>query len=253
LTEEKKKLIVDGKRLDGRGKKDLRPMKLEIGLLKKASGSCLIEWGNNKVLAAVYGPREVLPKHLENPYKAIIKCRYAMAPFSGLEEHGRAGPNRRSTEIAKVAKHVFENIVLTNQFPKTVVNVSMEILQSDGGTRVAGITAASLALADAGIPVKDVVCGVSVGKADGEIVVDLSKDEDNLGEGDMPTVVSLRTGEILLWQMDGMLSKGELAECFQLVFEACEKIKEKQLHALREKYGSVCQAPEEQGGLNDSG
>lgn len=234
------KLFVDGKRIDGRGVEDLRPnLKITPGVLKMAYGSCLIEWGKNKVLAAVYGPKEVLPKHLENPYKAIVNCRYSMTPFSGLEEHGRAGPNRRGIEIGKVAKHVFENVILTKQFPKTAIDINIEVLQSDGGTRVAGVTAAAVALADAGVPLKDIVCGVSVGKVGGQMVLDLGKEEDNFGESDMPTVVSLRTGEVLLWQMDGMLSKDELKKGFEMVFRACEKINAIQRNALLEKYGNL--------------
>src|SRR3990167_5657268 len=151
-------LIKNGKRCDGRGFEDLRPIIVKAGVLKQASGSAYVEWGRNKVYAAVYGPHEVFPKHMTNNYKALINARYIMAPFSGLDDH------RRSIEISKVAKHVFENVVLTNLFPKTMIDVHMEVMQSDGGTRVASITAASVALADAGIPMRDLVCGVSVGK-----------------------------------------------------------------------------------------
>ena len=71
------KLIVDGKRLDGRGFEELRPIKIEAGVLNRADGSCYLEMGGNKVVAAVYGPREVHPKHLEDPSKEIgrASCR----------------------------------------------------------------------------------------------------------------------------------------------------------------------------------
>lgn len=229
-------LREDGRRLSGRGERELREMRISVGLLTKARGSAFVEWGRNKVLAAVHGPREVFPKHLTDPYKALISFRYAMTPFSSLEEHGRAGPTRRSVEISKVVKHVFENIVLVHEFPKTSIDISAEVLQSDGGTRVAAINAASLALIDAGIPVKDVVSAVSVGKVQGKLVVDLDKDEDNFGESDMPVAFTHRTGEIVLWQMDGMLSREELAQALEMAFEATKEIREKQLQALREKY-----------------
>ncbi|MFH1257739.1 MAG: exosome complex exonuclease Rrp41 [Candidatus Micrarchaeota archaeon] len=236
---EKPILIKNGVRLDGRGLTDLRPMKITAGVLRKADGSALMEWGRNKVLAAVYGPREVFPKHLTNLNKALINCKYSMAPFSSLEEHGRSGPNRRAIEIGKVAKHVFENAVLVNQFPKTQIDISIEILQSDGGTRIAGITAAAVALADAGIPMKDLVQGVSIGKVDGEIVVDVDKPEDNYGDSDIPIIVSLRSKEILLFQLDGMLQKEEVSRAIDLAFEAAEKVKALQVQALKEKYVSV--------------
>ncbi len=236
---EKPVMIKDGKRLDGRNRTDLRPLKITTGVLKKADGSAMIEWGKNKILAAVYGPREVFPKHLTNLNKALINCRYSMAPFSSLEEHGRSGPNRRAIEIGKVAKHVFEHAVFVNQFPKTQIDISIDVLQSDGGTRIAGITAASVALADAGIPMKDLVQGVSVGKVNGELVVDVDKIEDNYGDSDIPLIVSLRSGEILLFQADGMLSKDEISQSIDFAFEAAGKVKELQIRALKDKYLDV--------------
>lgn len=236
MKKEGMKLIVNGKRLDGRDVEDLRPLKITAGVLEKADGSCMVEWGLNKVIAAVYGPREVFPKHMTDLEKAIINCRYVMAPFCSLEEHGRSGPNRRAIEIGKVAKHVFENIVLVNQFPKTQIEISMEILQSDGGTRVAGITAAAVALADAGIPVKDMVQGVSVGKIDGVQVVDVDKVEDNQGLSDVPFIVSLRTKEILLFQLDGMLTRKEIEQSIDYAFKGAEKVRDLQVKALKAKY-----------------
>ena len=205
-------------------------------------------------MAAVYGPREVLPKHLTNPYKAIFSCRYIMAPFSGQEEHGRAGPNRRSIEISKIARHVFESVVLVEQFPKTMIDVHMEVLQSDGGTRVAGITAAAVALADAGIPMRDIPCGVSVGKVDDTMVLDLNKEEDNFGQSDMPFVFAPSTGEIILYQMDGLLSKEEITEGIRLARGAVEKIHGLQVAALKEKYALVsdeCESSSPQNGGAD--
>ena len=223
-------LIKDGKRLDGRGFE---------GVLKQAVGSALVEWGRNKAYAAVYGPHEVFPKHLTDTRKARINARYIMAPFSGLEEHSRSGPNRRSIEISKVAKHVFENVVLTHLFPKTMIDVHMEVVQSDGGTRIASITAASVALADAGIPMRDLVCGVSVGKVAGHMVLDPDKYEDNLGSSDIPMIFAPRNGEVLLYQMDGMLSKDEVRTAMEMAFSASKKIRALQEQALKKKYLEV--------------
>ena len=227
----------DGKRLSGREDTDLREIKMQVGIFKKAQGSAMVEWGKNKVVAGVYGPKEVFPKFLADPYKGIIAARYIMAPFSGAEEHGRAGPNRRSLEISKVVRHVFENNVLLQEFPKTGIDIQMEVIQSDGGTRVTAIAAASLALIDAGIPVYDIVTPISVGKVGGKMVVDLDKDEDNFGEGDLPMAFSLRTGELLLWQMDGLISRDELEDGLNKGFEAAQKVRVVQEAALKEKYG----------------
>ena len=117
MTKEKPQLMIDGKRLDGRAVDELRPITIEVGTLNNADGSATLEWGNNKVLAAVYGPKEAFPKHVADPEKAIIKCRYTMAPFSSRDEHGRSGPNRRAVEISKVTKEVFENVIMLEGSP----------------------------------------------------------------------------------------------------------------------------------------
>ena len=73
------KLIDDnGIRIDGRRVDELRPIKIEAGVLKRADGSAYVEFGKNKVLAAVYGPRECHPRHMQDPSKAIVQCKYNM-------------------------------------------------------------------------------------------------------------------------------------------------------------------------------
>jgi len=238
-SQEKPKLIIDGKRLDGRSFDELRPIRIEAGVLKNADGSAYLEWGKNKIFAAVYGPREALPKHTADPEKAVIKCRYSMAPFSSLEEHGRSGPNRRAIEISKVTKEVFENIIMVEEFPGTEINIFIEVVQSDGGTRAAGITAAAVALATSGIPMRDLPYAVSAGKIGDQIVIDLNKIEDNYSDADVPIAVSPRTGEILLLQMDGSLTKEEFKEAIAKVKKAGQIISKIQRDALKAPYERI--------------
>jgi len=233
---DKPKLIVNGKRLDGRGLEDLRPVRIVARVLNDADGSAYVEWGKNKVLAGVYGPKECIPKHGASLYRSIIKCRYMMAPFCSLEEHGRSGPNRRSKELSMLIAQVFENVIINEAYPETEIEIFVEILQSDGGTRCAAITAAAVALADAGIPMKDLVAAVAVGKFDGEVGVDLSKEEDNSGDSDMPIAIAPRNGEILLFQMDGLLTREETDKGIEMALEASKKIHELQADALRKVY-----------------
>lgn len=240
---EQMKLIVDGKRTDGRGFEDLRPVRIETGILHEANGSAFVEWGGNKVICGVYGPRECIPRHEASPYKAIIKCRYSMSPFASLEEHGRSGPSRRSTELSKVIRETFENVIMADAFPRTQINIFLEVLQGDGGTRVASITAASVALADAGIPMKDMIGAVAVGKADGELLVDLNKYEDNLGQSDFPLAISRRKKDILLLQMDGLLTKEEIAKALNMAENATEKIAKMQEDAIKKSYESAERPP----------
>jgi len=233
--EKPEKLIIDGKRLDGRLPDELRPLKIQAGVLKRADGSAYVELGENKVLAAVYGPREMHPRHLQQPDTAVLRCRYNMAPFS-VEERKRPGPDRRSVEISKVTREAIEPVVFLELYPRSAIDVFIEILQADAGTRTTGITAASVALADAGVPMRDLVSAVAVGKVDGTIVLDLNKQEDNWGTSDMPIALMPRKKLITLLQMDGHFTPEEFKQALALSFKGCEQIYEAQKQALRERY-----------------
>ena len=228
-------LIKDGRRIDGRKFDELRQIKIEAGVLKRADGSAYVEWGGNKALAAVYGPREARPRHTQNPTRAIVKCRYNMAAFS-VSDRKRQGPDRRSVEISKIMSEALEHVVFTEQFPRASIDVYIEVLQADAGTRCTGLTAASVALADAGIPMRDFVSACAVGKVDGQIVLDLGKEEDNLGDADLPIAIMPRTKEILLLQMDGHLTMEEFNKAVDMGMNACMEIYEMQKEAMRKKY-----------------
>ena len=232
------KLIVDGRRLDGRSPGDLRKIKIEAGVLHRADGSCYLEWGGNKVFAAVYGPREAVPRHTQNPLRAIVKARYNMAAFS-VEDRKRPGPDRRSVEISKVISEALERVILTEQFPRASVDVCIEVLDAEAGTRCAGLTAAAVALVDAGIPMRDIPVACAAGKIDGQVVVDLGKEEDNYGQADLPIAIAPRTGEVLLMQMDGHLTVPEFNKAFDMAVEGCNKVSEIQKKAILQRYHAV--------------
>src|SRR5438309_1832490 len=241
IPKELKLIDAKGIRLDGRRFDELRPIRIEAGVLKKADGSAYLEWGNNKVLAAVYGPREAHPRHLQDPAKALVQCRYNMAPFS-VTDRKRPGPDRRSVEISKVISEAFASVVFVEQFPRTSVDIFIEVLQADAGTRCAGLTAASVALADAGIPMRDLVSSCASGKIGGVVALDLNKDEDNFGEADCPMAIVPRTGEIVLLQMDGHLTADEFDKAMNLSINATKRIYDLQRDALRRRYASVAEA-----------
>ncbi|RZN63939.1 MAG: exosome complex exonuclease Rrp41 [Candidatus Methanoliparum thermophilum] len=235
MDEKPERFIVDGLRLDGRKKDEIRPIKMEAGVMNRADGSCYIEWGNNKIIAAVYGPREVHPRHLQETYRAILRYRYNMASFA-VDERRRPGPDRRSIEISKVSREAIEPVLMLEQYPRSSIDVFVEVLQADAGTRAAGITAASVALADAGIPMRNLVSAISVGKVDGEVVLDLNKIEDNFGDADMPVAMIVESGEVTLLQMDGIFTKNEFIEAMELAKRGCSQIYDIQRDCLISKY-----------------
>jgi exosome complex component RRP41 len=240
------KLIDEnGIRIDGRKVDELRPIRIEAGVLKSADGSAYVEIGKNKVLAAVYGPRECHPRHMQNPAKAIVQCKYNMISFS-VSDRKRPGPDRRSVEISKLISEAMEYVVFTENFPRTSIDVYIEVLQANAGTRCAGLTAASVALADAGIPMKDVVPAVAVGKVNDQVVLDLNKEEDNFGQADLPIAIIPRTGEVLLMQMDGHMTQAEFDRGLKMGVRACSEIYRLQKDALRRRYAVVSGEGEEE-------
>lgn len=227
-----------GLRVDGRRVDELRPIKLEVGLLDKANGSAYIEHGKNKILAGVFGPREAHPKHIALADRAVIKCRYHMAPFS-VDERKSPAPSRRELELSKVIRESLEPAIMSEYFPRATIDIFIEVLQADAGTRCAGITAASLALADAGIPMRELVAACAAGKIEGKVVLDLSDIEDKQGDADLPVALMPKSNVISLLQMDGSLSEDEFRQALDMSTNACRQIYEMQREALRQKYHVV--------------
>jgi len=226
------------KRLDGRKFNETREIEARAGIIKRADGSAMFRIGKTVAYAAVYGPRNLYPKFLQNPREGIIRVNYAMMPFSSKGERVRPGPSRRSKEISMVTEKALLPVLSLEEFPNAVVDVFIQLPQTDAGTRCAGICAASIALADAGIPMKDLVAAVSVGRVDEQVLVDLNYDEEAFDGkvADTPMAVVQRTGELSLLQMDGEIEKDQLIRALKLGQETLKKIFEIQKKALKEKY-----------------
>ena len=245
MNDKPEKLIdKKGIRLDGRKADELRPVKVQVGVLPNADGSAYIEHGKNKILVGVFGPREVHPKHLSMSDRMVIKCRYHMAPFS-VQERKSPAPSRREVELSKVIRESLEPSVFVDLYPRTGIDVFIEVLQADGGTRCASITAASLAIADAGIPLRDLVVACAAGKIDDTVVLDLYDAEDKLGMADVPVAYMPNLNAVTLLQMDGVLAPEEFETAVNMAVEGCKKIYTVQKEALRTKYMTVKEDKEE--------
>lgn len=230
------------KRLDGRKNfEDLRPMSAKAGIIPKADGSAMFQIGKTIAYASVFGPRELHPRFMQNPKTGILRCFYNMMPFSGSGDRVRPGGNRRSKEISLVTKNALESVLDLSYFPNATVDVFIEFPQTDAGSRCAGICAAAIALADAGIPMKSLVAAVSVGRVDDKVVVDLDYSEEAYEDGpvaDVPLAIAHHTGDITLLQMDGEITKEQIKEALKMAKDACNKINEVQKAALKERYNA---------------
>ncbi|MHA1650118.1 MAG: exosome complex exonuclease Rrp41 [Candidatus Helarchaeota archaeon] len=230
------KLIDEnGLRIDKRKYNELRPISFEVGVLPQCDGSAYIEMGGNKIIAGVFGPRKVQPRHLAHPNKCVIRALYRMATFS-VEERKSPAPSRREVELSMVIRNSLEPAIFVEYYPKTLIDIVVQVLAADGGTRCASINAASLALADAGIALKDLVSAVAVGKVDGKIVLDLNDIEDKEGEADLPIAVMPQFNQFTLLQFDGNMTKEEFLNAINLGLEGIQIIYQKQQDAIRAKF-----------------
>jgi len=156
MTQTRSLIDENGIRTDGRTGNQLRDIQIKVGIIKNADGSALIEFGKNRIIAAVYGPREVHPKHMALTDRCLLRCRYHMSPFS-TDTRKNPAPSRREVEISKVIREALQPALMLEDYPRATIDVYIEVLQADGGSRCAGIAAASVALADAGINMRDLV------------------------------------------------------------------------------------------------
>ncbi len=234
-------------RLDGRKLDETREMTAKAGVIKKADGSAFFRIGKTWAYAAVYGPRELHPRFMQDPTKGLLRFTYAMMPFSGMGERVRPGPNRRAKEIGLVSANALRSVVNLEDYPNAVVDVVVELPQADAGSRCAGICAASIALADAGISMTDMVAAVAAGVVDDTVCLDLNYEEEHYPEfakdkvdsddvADIPVAVIPSTGEITLLQMDGIMKREQLIEAIELAKNKCIEIAEIQKAAIHEKY-----------------
>ncbi len=226
------------KRHDGRKWNEPREMTAKAGVIPQADGSAVFKIGNSTAYAAVYGPQELHPRFMQDPKTGLLRCHYNMLPYSGPGSRGRPGPNRRAQEISMVTENALSPVVDLTDFPNSVVDVHIEFTETDAGSRCAGICAAAIALADAGITMKDMVSSVAVGHIDGQVVIDLDGHEEHHdGEvADIPIAVIPSTGEITLLQMDGMTDPKLIVEAIEKGKEEIEAIAKIQRQAVVDRF-----------------
>ena len=192
------------KRSDGRGAKTLRPVKITRNYLKHAEGSVLIEIGDTKVICSA-SMEERVPPFLRKTGKGWVTAEYSMLPRSTHTRTsrdsltGRGGG--RAFEIQRLIGRSLRSVTDLDAIGERTIWIDCDVIQADGGTRTASITGAYVALVDAfrkmvrngmieEVPVKDSVAAISVGKVDGEILLDLNYEEDSQAEVDMNVVMT---------------------------------------------------------------
>ena len=185
-------ILHDGKRADGRGIEELRPISCDVGILPRTHGTGLFQRGETQVLGIVtLGPMSMQQKldTLSPEETKRFMLHYNFPPYSVGEVRRLGGTGRREIGHGALGeKALLPVIPPTSEFPYTIRIVS-EVLGSNGSTSQASICAGTLALMDAGVPIKDMVAGVAMGLITGEdgdykILTDIAGLEDHLGDMD---------------------------------------------------------------------
>jgi len=226
------------KRFDGRRFDEMRKIEAKAGVIPNADGSAFFRMGKTSAYVAVYGPKS-MPRFFSDPTKGILKCYYEMMPFSGAGDRVKPGISRRAIELGSVIERSLIPVIDLHNYPNLAVDVFIHMLETDAGSRCVAINAASIALADAGIPMRDLVSAVAFGKVDDKLVVDLSYEEEAYDKGDvvdMPLAMVPSTGEITLLQMDGPLTTDEIIKLISKAKPYIKKINEAQRLALKNKF-----------------
>ncbi|NCO44854.1 polyribonucleotide nucleotidyltransferase, partial [Candidatus Wolfebacteria bacterium] len=221
------KLLNEGKRPDGRKNDELRPLYGEVGLFKRLHGSALFQRGNTQSLAVVtLAPpgAEQLVETIELFYKRRFMLHYNFPPYSTGEVGRLGGPGRREIGHGALAEKALRSMLPSqDEFPYTIRVVS-EILSSNGSSSMATTCASSLALMDAGVPIKKPVAGIAMGlmsdKEKYKILTDIQGPEDHYG--DMDCKVAGTTEGITAIQMDVKI-QGIAADVLGEVFEQSKK------------------------------
>lgn len=225
------------KRESGRKADEMRTMIAKVGVIPNADGSAIFTFGKTFAIAAVYGPRQLHPQHMQDPSTGILRVSYDLLSFS-VSDRKKPGPSRRSQEISKVIEWSLLPVLDLKEFPNTVVDVQVYIPQADASTRVAGINAAALALAHAGLPMKDLVSAVSIGKLDKDLVVDVDKEEEDFREGegatDFPMAKVSNSDQFTLLQLDGKIPPEMIKKALEMGTKACAEVYEVQKKALKD-------------------
>ena len=221
-------LSDQGLRLDGRKAGELRRVQCRMGVFGQADGSAYLEQGNTRVLAAVYGPHDMSRDTRLRPHhdKVVVNCQYSMAVFSTGERKRRPRGDRKSMEMSQHLKQTFEATIKVELYPRSQIDIFVEVLQADGGNYCACVNAATLALVDAGILLVDYVtaCTASLVTDTHTPLVDISSLESTTGSPELTLATHPKSGQIVLLEMSHRFHLDHLSSVMDVALAGCRDI-----------------------------
>ncbi|XP_022083413.1 exosome complex component MTR3-like [Acanthaster planci] len=231
-TKKRELLHENGKRTDNRALDDIRPVFLKAGVVSQARGSAYIEACNTKVICAIYGPHEVQRKEGFS-MQGTLRCEFKYATFSCL---GRRQHQTDSEEkqMGLVVAQALQPAVCLHKFPKSQLDVFVTVLQNDGSVLAAALTCASVAVADAGIEMYDVVIGCSLRQAgettsllDPAILEEFhsrSVDGDARNHGSVTAAYLPSLNQLSAFQQTGEIEPEIATKCLHKCVDGCVRI-----------------------------
>mmetsp|Transcript_46862 Transcript_46862/g.56336 ORF Transcript_46862/g.56336 Transcript_46862/m.56336 type:complete len:273 (+) Transcript_46862:66-884(+) len=236
-------LLLSDLRHDGRKPNEIRRLKIQMGCTASDAGSCLLSMGLTTVLARVVGPMEQRGGAQNNTSNSSqpqgsLEVTLGMAPYAPSSSDRRAlNPNtdRRLLEQAHLLQKALGASVLLHLYPRSKIELSLYILEDDGGRLSAAINAGTLALIDAGIAMKDMVCACSAGEIQELVCVDVNKVEMEGGGVVMPVAIMPQRGTVVLAQCESRSSVEGLEAVLGAAMEGCQAVFEIMAGCVRER------------------
>ncbi|KAK3173768.1 hypothetical protein OEA41_007100 [Lepraria neglecta] len=152
-------------RLDGRRWNELRRLHAQISTQASADGSSYLEMGNTKIICTVSGPAEIRGGGRREGVErdnAVVNVEVGVAGFSGMDRKRRRG-DKRTTEMQNTIASAFTSTLFTHLYPHSTISINLHILSQDGSLLAVCLNAATLALIDAGVPMKDYIVACTSG------------------------------------------------------------------------------------------
>ena len=234
-------VVKEGKRSDGRGPKDIRPIECEVAVLPRVHGSALFQRGETQSLCVITlgtGRDEQIVDGLTEEYSKKFLLHYNFPPLCTGEVRRVGFTSRREIGHGSLAEKALQSVLPTpEKFPYTIRLVS-EILESNGSSSMASVCGGCLALMDAGVPIKQPVAGISIGMfehdGDRKLVVDILGEEDHFGEMDFKVAGTQRGVTAVQMDLKGRgLPREIIAETIVMAKEARLSILKDMLTAIK--------------------
>lgn len=235
-----------GLRTDGRRPREHRRVNIALGVTPNCDGSCCFTSGGTKVVAHVFGPRELGHK-ADARDQCVITCDVAVTAFAGERRKMAQRKTKQANDLSAAVLDVAQSLVLVGQYPASQIQIYVEVLQHDGSEKAAVINAACLALADASVAMRDVVVALSVGVLDTQVVCDITAAE--LKSQCPMLTVALRGHKLssIVWcEMESRVAEPTMDAMFEAAEECAKQIFDLKFRGALQAHAKEAQAVQQE-------